>query len=77
MHPDDTNVLASLQEMLNHDSMKTTLHYSGQTKDTLKTLYNDIGKIFTGEAINQVETKDAALNSKLDSIISMLCPETT
>lgn len=77
MHPDDTNVLASLQEMLNHDSMKTTLHYSGQTKDTLKTLYNDIGKIFTGEAINQVETKDTALNSKLDSIISMLCPETT
>lgn len=77
MHPTDTTVLASLQEMLNHDSMKTTLHYSGQTKDNLRTLYNDIGKVFTGEAINEIAEPGTTLETKIDTIINILCPEQT
>lgn len=71
MHPDNAHILASLQEMLNHDSMKTTLHYAGQTKDNLRTLYTDIGKVFTGEAVRALST-DSNVENKLDAIINML-----
>ena len=78
MHPNDTNVLASLQEMLNHSEMKTTLHYSGHTKEHLHTLYNDIGKVFTGGAVNEVQAAASdknAVESKLDTILNLLCGE--
>lgn len=76
MHPNDMNILASLQEMLNHDNMKTTLHYSGQTKDHLRTLYSDIEKVFTGEAKNVVSSNAKGdVESKLDTIIGLLCSE--
>lgn len=75
MHPNDINVLASLQEMLNHDSMKTTLHYSGQTKEHLRTLYSDIGKVITGEAKKELSSENS-LENKVDMIINMLCSET-
>ena len=41
-HYDDPHVMASLQEMLNHDSMLTTLHYSGHTRDHLSVMYQDM-----------------------------------
>ena len=37
--------------MLNHDSMNTTLHYAGQTKDKIRPMYTDLEKIFNTEAI--------------------------
>lgn len=46
LHPNDMNVMISLQEMLNHDSTQTTLHYSGICSDELSTMYNDIGNVF-------------------------------
>ena len=46
LHPTDVNTLASLQEMLNHDSMRTTLRYAGLTRENHAKLYADLGSIF-------------------------------
>ncbi len=51
LHPNDLTTMISLQEMLNHDSMNTTLHYAGQTKDKIKPMYTDLEKIFNTEAV--------------------------
>ena len=51
LHPNDLTTMISLQEMLNHDSMNTTLHYAGQTKDKIRPMYADLEKIFNTETI--------------------------
>ena len=51
LHPNDLTTMISLQEMLNHDSMNTTLHYAGQTKDKIRPMYADLEKIFNEETI--------------------------
>lgn len=45
LHPNDLKVMISLQEMLNHSSFQTTLHYAGQTRDVLQDMYNDLSKV--------------------------------
>lgn len=74
LHQNDVNVLASLQEMLNHDSMKTTLHYSGHTKDHLRTLYSDIELVLNGEAKN-VPAEKLTINEKIDMIFNKIYNE--
>ena len=56
LHPNDLPTMISLQEMLNHSSMNTTLHYAGQTKDKLKVMYNDLEKVFTKENIDSLSS---------------------
>jgi integrase len=72
LHPNDTTILATLQEMLNHSSMRTTLHYAGITDEEYNTMYNDIGKfidnpnIATGSSIPDIEIDN--LLDKIDPI---------
>lgn len=69
LHRNDVNVLAALQEMLNHESMRTTLHYSGQTTDHHEKLYNDIGSIFHEDTVVLPNTD--TLEAKLDQVIKL------
>lgn len=43
LHPNDTQIMITLQEMLNHSSMRTTLRYAGITDEDHNKVYNDIG----------------------------------
>lgn len=70
-HYDDPHVMASLQEMLNHDSMLTTLHYSGHTRDNLATMYNDMGAVINGTAVERLPQTEN-VESKLDAILTAL-----
>ncbi len=70
-HYDDPHVMASLQEMLNHDSMLTTLHYSGHTRDHLSVMYQDMGNVVAGtatRALPQTESVEAMLEKLLDAL---------
>lgn len=71
LHPDNVNVLASLQEMLNHNDMKTTLHYSGHAKDHLSVMYDDMAQVFD-EAKNFKEDGNANLESKIDRLLELM-----
>lgn len=64
LHPNDLKTMVSLQEMLNHSSMHTTLHYAGQTKDVIKPMYSDLGKIFSNSEINTEQT----ISNKIDML---------
>ena len=70
-HYDDPNVMASLQEMLNHDSMLTTLHYSGHTREHLEAMYRDMGAVINGTA-QSTAPETETVESKLDAILAML-----
>ena len=71
LHYDDQNVIFSLQEMLNHDSVKTTLHYSGHTKEHLRTMYNDIGTVLNGTA-KETPSTTSSMEAKMDMLLEML-----
>lgn len=71
LHYDDQNVIFALQEMLNHDSVKTTLHYSGHTKDNLRTMYNDIGTVIDGTA-KDTPASTNSMETKMDMLLEML-----
>lgn len=43
LHPNDNNVLMTLQEMLNHSSPRITLMYSGISDEDHNKMYNDLG----------------------------------
>lgn len=70
LHMDDPNVIYSLQEMLNHDSLKTTLHYSGQTREDLRTMYNDMADVIAGTV--KTDSITNKIEDKLDKMISIL-----
>lgn len=70
-HYNDPHVMASLQEMLNHDSMLTTLHYSGHTRDHLTTMYEDLGDVISGTATRALPQTDS-VESKLDMLLDAL-----
>lgn len=67
LHPNDLSTMINLQEMLNHDSMNTTLHYAGQTKDKIKPMYEDLAKIFDDN--KEYETQPAT--NKIEHIYSL------
>ena len=71
LHPDNVNIMASLQEMLNHNDMKTTLHYSGHAKENMKTMYNDIANVFDGNKMLDANISPK-FESKLDKILAIL-----
>lgn len=70
LHPNDLPTMISLQEMLNHSSMNTTLHYAGQTKDKLKVMYNDLEKVFTKEDIDSLPNERSDKVEQLYSLFS-------
>lgn len=74
-HYNDQNILFSLQEMLNHDSPKITLHYSGHTKEHLSQMYDDMSGIISGKATPvaiEPATSQTDKNEKIDQILAML-----
>lgn len=70
-HYNDPHVMASLQEMLNHDSMLTTLHYSGHTRENLEAMYRDMGAVIAGTAKSTLP-ETATVENKLDAILAHL-----
>ena len=68
-HYYDQNILFSLQEMLNHSSMLTTLHYSGHTKEHLNTMYQDMSKVLDGTAQDNTVSEQ---EKKIDTILQLL-----
>ena len=74
MHYYDQNIIFSLQDMLNHRDIKNTLYYSGHTKDHLKTLYNDMGKVLTGnvEDTPAISSQEQKINQILDMLSKQL-----
>lgn len=66
LHPNDLKTMVSLQEMLNHSSMHTTLHYAGQTKDVIKPMYTDLSQLFT-----ETYAETTLQNNKIDKLYSM------
>ena len=74
MHYYDQNIIFSLQDMLNHRDIKNTLYYSGHTKDHLKTLYNDMGKVLNGSVENTPAI--SSQEQKINQILEMLSKQT-
>ena len=70
MHYYDQNIIFSLQDMLNHRDIKNTLYYSGHTKEHLKTLYDDMGKVLTGRVDNTPAI--SSQEQKINQILEML-----
>lgn len=70
LHMNDMHVLASLQEMLNHDSMATTLHYAGHTRDHVAALYDDMASVF--ELNSEPTAVDDTLENKIDKVLEIL-----
>lgn len=74
LHKDNHNVMNALQDMLNHDSMRTTLRYAGITKDDLSVMYNDMSQLFHPENIplairqNSARTNDIYKALSLDAL---------
>lgn len=68
LHPNDVGTMVNLQEMLNHSSMKTTLHYAGQTKDKLKPMYYDLNSMFT----EQEQPMPIVSNDKTEQIYALI-----
>lgn len=67
LHPSDLKTMVSLQEMLNHSSMSTTLHYAGQTKDVIKPMYSDLAQLFS-----EKKYIEPSVNNKVDMIYNMI-----
>ena len=76
MHYYDQNIIFSLQDMLNHRDIKNTLYYSGYTKDHLRTLYDDMGKVLSGSVENApaISTQEQKINQILE-MLSKQIPE--
>lgn len=49
LHPNDTEALAVIQDMMNHSSSRTTLRYCGITRENKDKYYNEIQTIFGEE----------------------------
>lgn len=79
MHYYDQNIIFSLQDMLNHRDIKNTLYYSGHTKDHLKTLYDDMGKVLNGtvEDTPAISTQEQKINQILDMLTKQIGEHTT
>ena len=69
-HYYDQNIMFSLQEMLNHDSLKTTLHYSGHTKEHLAKMYGDMASVVNGTAVPAKIISPE--EKKIDKILSII-----
>jgi hypothetical protein len=65
--------------MLNHRDIKNTLYYSGHTKDHLKTLYDDMGKVLNGtvEDTPAISTQEQKINQILDMLTKQIGEHTT
>lgn len=77
----DKDTMVCLQEMLNHSSAKTTLHYSGITKERYQKMYGDIENLFDtnfkfeNENANNNSNSNSDLNSKINMILELLNKE--
>lgn len=71
LHYDNLDVMNSLQFMLNHDSMRTTLFYSGITKENLAVMYNDMAKIFDKDSIPTTTKSDTKKINELFNSLSL------
>lgn len=78
----DKDTMSCLQEMLNHSSAKTTLHYSGITKERYQKMYGDIENLFDAnfkfenQNINSNNSNtDNDLASKINLILELLNKE--
>lgn len=69
LHADNVSVLATLQQMLNHSSMNTTLAYAGITDEDKEVMYSDIAKVFTDK--ENGNTSDS-LENKIDRLINIM-----
>ena len=77
----DKDTMTCLQEMLNHSSAKTTLHYSGITKERYQKMYSDIQNLFSkdfkfkNENANNNSNSNSDLTSKINMILELLNKE--
>jgi len=77
----DKDTMSCLQEMLNHSSAKTTLHYSGITKERYQKMYGDIENLFDAnfkfenQNTNSNSNTDNDLASKINLILELLNKE--
>lgn len=69
LHPNDLKVMISLQEMLNHSSFQTTLHYAGQTRDVLQGMYNDLSMVLDD---NPVAIDNPLATNKIDLLYDLV-----
>lgn len=69
LHPNDLKTMISLQEMLNHSSPQTTLHYAGQTRDVLQGMYNDLNKVLDD---NPVVIDNPLATNKIDLLYDLI-----
>lgn len=74
--------MSCLQEMLNHSSAKTTLHYSGITKERYQKMYGDIENLFdvnfkfeNQNTNSNNSNTDNDLTSKINLILELLNQE--
>lgn len=78
----DKDTMSCLQEMLNHSSAKTTLHYSGITKERYQKMYGDIENLFdinfkfeNQNTNSNNSNTDNDLASKINLILELLNKE--
>ena len=78
----DKDTMSCLQEMLNHSSAKTTLHYSGITKERYQKMYGDIENLFDANfkfenqnTNSNNSNTDNDLASKINLILELLNKE--
>ena len=78
----DKDTMSCLQEMLNHSSAKTTLHYSGITKERYQKMYGDIENLFDANfkfenqnTNSNNSNTDNDLTSKINMILELLNKE--
>lgn len=74
LHPDNTEVMITLQEMLNHSSMRTTLRYAGITDNDYRNMYNDIGNFITNPSCNN-QPCDISFDKNINKIVDELVIE--
>lgn len=70
LHPENTDVMITLQEMLNHSSLRTTLRYAGICDNDYRKMYNDIGDFIN----NPKETNTPDIDN-IDNIVDNLIPD--
>lgn len=75
LHPNDLSTMISLQEMLNHSSMQTTLHYAGQTKDKIKNMYYDLNQVLTDNTIITEPKSENKIDKLFDLFSSIINEE--
>ena len=74
LHPDNTEVMITLQEMLNHSSMRTTLRYAGITDNDYRNMYNDIGNFITNPSCNN-QPYDISFDKNINKMVDELVIE--